>query len=204
MNSGRSSQEIALSQDFKPGHFTVDLCSFCCIPVGDGWIKGAKSPRRWYKGAFGKGTVIFACEAIARSLTAYADKNTVDPLVAAMVGQYRLLDQVSDGDKTLTLVNQLYGDKSLHVRAARPCPSRGSDCHNPFHRLLRPRHTNMEQQYRRYRSAVEKTNSGILQDPAAAIHLQMSRPVYDSVRNRYTEELARAKELHGDDYDILF
>lgn len=201
MNRGRSLQSIPLSGDFIGyGNIDVDLNTFCCFTRGAGWLDGSTTPRRWYKGAFGNGSMVFACEAVARSLMAYDHKHyATDPLVVSMVDQYKALYQNADDGLTLTLMEQMFKDKSLHVRALRPCPSRGKECHNPFHRLLHPKRTNINQQYRRYVKA-RAANPAIVTDPFAALHLRMPRALFQQLQDRFETEMSKAREEYGADF----
>lgn len=200
MNLGRGSRSIPLSNDFIEGNISVNLDTFCCSTQGEGWLNGSGAPRRWYKGAFGNGSMIFACEAVARSLMAHDNKHcATDPLVVSMVDQYMTLYHSVDAGLTLMLMEKMFKDKSLHVRALRPCPSSGNDCHNPFHRLLHPKRININQQYRRYVNA-RIANPTIATDPFAAIALRMPRALVQQLQDRFETEMSKAREEYGPNF----
>lgn len=193
MNTAHNSKRIlSLSAGFTEGTFTVHKDTFC-VTIDDprGWIYEPDCVKRFYKAGDGsRGVVVSSVEAIARSLIGHDHINHQhDPLVGAMVAQYCTLYATEDQNQTLHLMDKMFVDRHLHVRAARGgCPSRGKECHNPLHRRLQAKRVKIQHQYGRFLRAYEQ-NQRVLSDPMAHVSLRMSHDVLEKCRTMFGEEI---------------
>lgn len=186
---------IKLTKGFSEGSFVVHKDTFC-VTIGDdaGWRTCSPGCVQRHFRSINGGIRVSSVEAVARSLIAHDEANT-DPLVTAMAHQYYMLSFKEDGGQTLDMMKRLHEDPTAHVRARTQCASRGSDCHNPFHRMLEPARKNTEQLYRRFLKLYERNPETALHGHQAHFQFRMTAQELRQCRNRFIDETCEAVGL---------
>jgi hypothetical protein len=196
MNHGHNNQRtIPLSQEFTDGHFTVHLDTFCVTidTSAQGWLPIGKYVRRCYNGG-GLSEIIYSVEAVARSLMAHDYANSAtDPLVSNMAAQYYSLYYLTDSGCTIQQMEKMFSDKTYHARGKVPCGTRGTDCHNPFHRMLLPPRVHFRRRYSKFIHAVER-RADLLNDSCAHRVLKMRPEVVAKCKDQFHEEMCNAAD----------